>query len=47
MFIEYPHLRLGLNTYKQGNFIIIIGNHCYKLCYEYMKDESIKFRHIY
>lgn len=23
------------------------NNHCHKICYEYLKDESIKFRLIY
>lgn len=40
MLKDYPHLRLGLGAFKTGNF-------SHKVCYDYMVDESMKFRHIY
>ena len=40
MLKEFPHLKMGFGSFKNGN-------HCHKVCYDYMTDESAKFRQIY
>ena len=40
MVVEFPHLKLALHTFDSEGWR-------YKICYEYMADESIKFRYIW